>query len=77
MGASHERAPPAASGARAALACAACRHFHASPRELERLIPGLLSMGSGAASVRDCDGVCIRLDRLVAARSHCSQFERR
>jgi hypothetical protein len=42
--------------------CGGCRSFRNDPAELERLFPGLASMGSGYGSTRGQDGVCDRHD---------------
>jgi hypothetical protein len=55
-------------------ACRACAHFRNDAAGLERALPGLASLSSGDASVRGDDGLCLRHDRLVAARSSCGSF---
>jgi hypothetical protein len=52
--------------------CARCRHFNGRPLEIEAALPGLSSLSSGYASVRDQDGLCALHDRYVAARSVCA-----
>jgi len=56
-------------------ACANCRHFRASARELEDRLPGLRALSSAFASVRSQDGLCARHDRYVAASSICVAHE--
>jgi hypothetical protein len=55
--------------------CQNCRHFQNDPRLLEASIPGLISFGSGNASVRADDGICLHHSRYVAADSGCSRFQ--
>jgi hypothetical protein len=55
--------------------CELCRHFSNDPRTLEREIPGLATMSSGDAAVRDRDGLCAVHQRLTAPRSHCREFQ--
>lgn len=54
--------------------CGSCTHFRNDPAFLERVMPGLASMGSAYASVRAEDGVCSRHDRYLSARSSCADF---
>jgi hypothetical protein len=58
-------------------ACAACVHFQADPLAIERFVPGLRSFGSGFASVRADDGLCLRHGRYLAASSFCADFRKR
>jgi hypothetical protein len=58
-------------------ACGACRHFDADPDSLERRIPGLRSLSSGSASVRDRDGICELKERYVSAAGCCASFAAR
>jgi hypothetical protein len=51
--------------------CIGCRFFLHEPRVLERALPGLASLSSAYASVRDNDGLCAVHDRYVAASSSC------
>lgn len=55
-------------------ACGRCRHFSNAPRMLEREIPGLVTMSSADAAVRDQDGLCALRGRLASPRSHCKDF---
>jgi hypothetical protein len=57
--------------------CATCAHFRSDPKELESAIPGLRSFGSGFASVRSDDGLCLRHKRYLSANAHCPQFRSR
>lgn len=57
-----------------AVRCANCAHFDNTPTTLERAIPGLLSLGSGFAAVRDQDGLCSHHDRYLPARSRCAEY---
>jgi hypothetical protein len=61
-----ERAPHAA--------CRDCRQFENSAHALEQALPGLKVMSSGAASVRDGDGLCRVHQRLVSEHSFCERF---
>jgi hypothetical protein len=54
--------------------CAQCTSFRGKPKDLEALLPGLTSLSSGYASVRSDDGICMRHDRFVGARSCCADF---
>lgn len=57
--------------------CQNCRHFQNDPRLLEAAIPGLVSFGSGNASVRADDGLCLHHARYVAANAGCPMYGRR
>jgi hypothetical protein len=54
--------------------CATCSQFRNDPAFIERAMPGLVSMGSAHASVRAEDGVCLRHDRYLSARSSCADY---
>ena len=54
--------------------CAHCASFRGDPKDLEALLPGLTSLSSAYASVRSDDGICMRHDRFVGARSCCADF---
>jgi len=56
--------------------CLRCSHFRNSPRYLEAAIPGLRVMGSGHASVRKDDGLCLLRDLYLSADACCDAFER-
>ena len=55
-------------------ACANCRFFRNDPRSIEAAVPGLWTMSSGYAAVRDRDGLCARHERYLAANSTCAQW---
>jgi hypothetical protein len=55
--------------------CRTCRQFLNDPRQFEALTPGLVSFGSGNASVRADDGLCQHHARYVAASAGCTSFE--
>jgi hypothetical protein len=54
--------------------CRACRHFRNDAAFLEAAFPGLTVMSSGYGSVRSDDGICLRHDRYLGARSSCADF---
>jgi hypothetical protein len=54
--------------------CRNCLHFVNNPLEMERLIPGLSSFCSGAASVRADDGLCNLHGRYLRASESCAQW---
>jgi len=54
--------------------CDRCESFRANAKDLEGLLPGLTSLSSGDASVRSDDGICMRHERFVGARSCCNNF---
>jgi hypothetical protein len=54
--------------------CASCTHFRNEPAFLEKAMPGMTSMGSAHASVRAEDGICLRHDRYLSARSTCAEY---
>lgn len=56
-------------------ACGRCRFFENESRALELALPGLTSLSSADAAVRDRDGLCARHERLVTQRSYCREFE--
>lgn len=56
--------------------CIRCTHFRNSPRYLESAIQGLRVMGSGHASVRRDDGICLLHDLFLSADAWCDSFER-
>jgi hypothetical protein len=51
--------------------CANCAHFRNDPAFIEQAVPGLATMSSAHASVRCDDGICLRHDRYLSARSSC------
>lgn len=54
--------------------CMDCAHFRNSPEYLEAVIPGLKTMSSGHASVRNDDGICTLHDLYLSANAYCEQF---
>jgi len=54
--------------------CCGCASFRGDASDLEALLPGLSSLSSGYASVRSDDGICMRHERFVGARSCCADF---
>jgi len=54
--------------------CGTCVLFRNDPAYLESAIPGFSSFGSGSASVRFDDGICLRHDRYLSARASCADF---
>jgi hypothetical protein len=57
--------------------CGACVHFRNDPAYLESVFAGLSSLSSAWASVRAEDGLCLRHERYLGARSWCDAFEAR
>jgi hypothetical protein len=60
-----------------ARACRNCAFFRNDAAYLERELEGLRIMGSGYASVRAEDGVCLRHDRYLSAWAVCGEFQAR
>jgi len=54
--------------------CRACRHFRSDAEFIEAAFGGLTSLSSGYSSVRSDDGICLRHDRYLSARSSCGDF---
>jgi len=54
--------------------CRSCRHFRNDAAYLETAFAGLTSLSSAFGSVRSDDGICLRHDRYLSARSFCSDF---
>jgi hypothetical protein len=54
--------------------CGICAYFRNDPAYLESTFKGMTSFSSGYASVRADDGLCIRHDRYLGARSSCPDF---
>jgi hypothetical protein len=54
--------------------CRSCRHFRNDAQYLEAAFAGLTSLSSAFGSVRSDDGICLRHDRYLSARSFCSDF---
>ena len=57
--------------------CRTCRYFESDPQQLEKLIPGLISLSSAHASVRADDGLCMRHLRYAAANGGCGEWRAR
>jgi len=57
--------------------CLHCVHFRNSPAYLESVFKGLAALGSGHASVRQDDGICLLNDRYLSADSWCDGFSQR
>jgi len=57
--------------------CRTCVHFRNDPAYLEAVFAGLAGLGSAYGSVRDEDGLCLRHDIYLGARSLCADFTRR
>jgi hypothetical protein len=54
--------------------CQKCTHFQNDPTLIEQAYPGLTSLSSGYASVRDQDGLCNYHQLYLSARDHCPDF---
>jgi hypothetical protein len=54
--------------------CQDCAHFQNDPAHIEQAFPGLTSMSSGFASVRDIDGLCDHHQLYLSARDCCPHF---
>jgi hypothetical protein len=54
--------------------CQGCIHFCNDPALIEALYPGLTTMSSGFASVRDQDGICNYHQLYLSARDGCQKF---
>ena len=54
--------------------CGACAHFQNDATLVEKVYPGLTSMSSGFASVRDMDGFCGYNELYLSARDSCRHF---
>ena len=57
--------------------CRSCAHFRNDPGYLEAAFAGLASLSSAYGSVRGEDGLCLRHDRYLGARSCCADFTER
>jgi len=57
--------------------CQKCIHFKNDPALIEETYPGLTSMSSGYASVRDKDGLCDHHDLYLSAHDTCPSFSLR
>lgn len=60
---------------RPAQSCQRCVHFKNDPVLVENTFPGLTTMSSGFASVRDKDGLCSYHQLYLSARDSCPQIE--
>ena len=54
--------------------CRSCAHFRNDPAWLERTLPGLASLSSAYAAVRDEDGLCLAHGRFTGARQVCPTY---
>ncbi|MHB8207497.1 hypothetical protein [Mucilaginibacter sp.] len=54
--------------------CGQCVHFQSDPAIIEAAYPGLKTMSSGYASVRDQDGLCNYNQLYLSARDSCPHF---
>jgi hypothetical protein len=54
--------------------CFSCVYFRNDPAYLESVFKGLSSLGSGYGSARADDGICMRHERYLSARSSCAEF---
>jgi hypothetical protein len=54
--------------------CEKCAYFHNDPTLIEDAYPGLTTMSSGFASVRDRDGLCDYNQIYLSARDSCPHF---
>jgi hypothetical protein len=54
--------------------CRDCRHFRNDAKYLETIFSGMTSLSSAYGSTRSDDGVCLRHDRYLRARSSCRDF---
>lgn len=54
--------------------CHGFHHFRNDANYLETGFRGLTSLSSGYGSVRSDDGICVRHDRYLSARSSCANF---
>jgi len=54
--------------------CQKCAYFQNDPGLIEEVYPGLTTMSSGFASVRDRDGLCNYNQIYLSARDSCPHF---
>jgi hypothetical protein len=54
--------------------CQKCVHFENDPALIEQAYPGLTTMSSGYASVRDKDGLCSYNQLYLSAQDSCENF---
>jgi len=57
--------------------CQDCAYFQNDPALIEAAFPGLTTMSSGFASVRDRDGLCNYHQLYLSARDSCPSFASR
>ncbi len=57
--------------------CKQCAHFENDPAFVEAVYPGLKTMSSGYASVRDQDGFCSYNELYLSAHDSCPHFTHR
>jgi hypothetical protein len=57
--------------------CRDCRHFDNDAKTLEAMFAGLTSLSSAYGSTRSDDGLCLRHDRYLRARSSCRDFSQK
>ena len=55
--------------------CLRCAHFRNNPTYLEQAYKGLSCLGSGYASVRKDDGICLKHDIYLCADNWCLNFK--
>ncbi len=55
--------------------CRDCAHFQNDPSYIEKTYPGLTTMSSGFASVRDQDGVCSLHQIYLSAKDSCPRYK--
>jgi len=53
------------------IGCQQCAHFQNDPAHIEKVFPGLTTMSSGFASVRDRDGLCTYHQLYLSATHSC------
>ena len=56
------------------VSCQKCAYFQNDPSFIEDAYPGLTTMGSGFASVRDRDGLCSYNQIYLSACDSCPSF---
>jgi hypothetical protein len=57
--------------------CKNCAHFQNDPSFIEETYPGLTTMSSGFASVRDQDGLCNHHQLYLSSVDSCKNFTQR
>lgn len=71
------RLPQAGHDANAQRRCGSCAYFLGITPQLECALPGLSTLGSGYASVRSDDGICLWHDCLCGVQHTCQQYQAR